>query len=153
MVHHVGLRKMTVADAAAVQAIDQLVSLCPWSEKLYCDCISVGYECWVVFEEQEILGFGVLSCAANEAHILNLGITPAKHRLGLGQKMLQHLLDRAKICGADEVYLEVRQSNLIAQALYKKFNFVEIGIRKGYYPPAGPNNETEDALTLALPLW
>jgi len=152
MVHHVGLRKMTVADAEAVQAIDQSVSIAPWSAKLYGDCVNVGYECWVLFEEKEILGFGVLSCAANEAHILNIAIAPSKQRLGFGQKMLQHLLDRAKIQGADEVFLEVRPSNTIAQNLYKKFNFVEIGIRKGYYP-AAENGEKEDALTLALPLW
>lgn len=152
MVHHVGLRKMAVADAEAVQALDQSVNISPWSAKLYSDCITVGYECWVLFEEQEIIGFGVLSIAASEAHILNLAITPSKHRLGFGQKMLQHLLDRAKIQGAEEVFLEVRQSNTIAQQLYKKFNFVEIGIRKGYYPP-DDSGDKEDALTLALPLW
>ena len=151
MVHHSGLRKMTVADTAAVHAIDSLVSVDPWSQALYVDCIAVGYECWSLVDGKEIIGFGGLSCAASEAHILNLVITPARQHQGLGQKLLQHLLDIAKMNGAEEVFLEVRQSNIIAQQLYKKFNFVEIGLRKGYYETGG--EEKEDALTFALPLW
>lgn len=151
MIHHIGLRKMLVTDAAVVHAIDQSVNAAAWSEKLYGDCVNVGYECWVVYEEHDILGFGVLSFAANEAHILNIGITPNRQGQGLGRKILQHLLDRAKIQGAIEVFLEVRPSNTVALSLYNKFNFIEIGIRKEYYP-ADENGVKEDALTLALPL-
>jgi ribosomal-protein-alanine N-acetyltransferase len=152
MVHHSGLRKMTAADTGAVYAIEQVVSLAPWSEKLFSDCIEVGYECWVLLEDKIIIGFGILSYAANEAHILNLAIEPSKQHQGHGQKVLQHLLEMAKIHGSEEIFLEVRESNSVAQELYKKFNFVEIGIRKGYYESVN-GAEREDALTFALPLW
>lgn len=153
MAHHSGLRKMTTADIASVVAIDQLVTISPWNEKLYADCLGVGYDCWVLTEDKQVIGFGILSSAAAEAHILNLAILPAKQRQGLGQKMLQHLLEIAKMQGAEEIFLEVRPSNLPAIALYTKFNFVEVGIRKGYYPAVEGQAEQEDALTLALPLW
>lgn len=151
MVHHSGLRKMTVADVVVVSDIDQTVSKGPWNAQLFSDCIKVGYECWVLVEDKVVIGFGVLSYGANEAHILNLAIIPAKQRHGFGQKMLQHLLDIAKIHGAEEIFLEVRPSNTAALELYKKYNFVEIGIRKEYYP-ATDDEPREDALTLALPL-
>jgi ribosomal-protein-alanine N-acetyltransferase len=153
MSHHNGLRKMTVADAAAVHIIDKTVTIGPWSEKLYCDCIEVGYECWVMVEDKTIIGFGVMSCAVNEAHILNLAIAPEFQRNGLGQKMLQHLLDTAKMHGAEEVFLEVRPSNGPARELYKKMNFVEIGLRKDYYPPDETGVGREDGLSLVLPLY
>ena len=153
MVHHSGLRKMTVADAAAAHAIDAAVAIGPWSEKLFSECVAVGYECWVCIEDKQVVGFGILSMAANEAHVLNIAIHPDKQRQGLGQKMLQHLLNIAKMNGAEEVFLEVRPSNEAALELYKKFNFVEIGIRKGYYAAGDGSSEAEDALTMALPLW
>lgn len=153
MVHHNGLRKMTAADAAAVHAIDTSVTVGPWSEQLFIDCINVGYECWVCIEDKTILGFGILSHGASEAHILNLGIATANQRNGLGQKMLQHLLNVAKMHGAEEIFLEVRPTNIPALELYKKFNFVEIGLRKDYYPAGDGGVEKEDALTLALPLF
>lgn len=154
MMNHSVIRKMTVADVPAVCVLDQKVDLAPWSEKVVSDCIRVGYECWVLTVELQVVGFGIISYGANEAHLLKISISPEHHRQGLGQKMLQHLMSMAKIHGSDELFLEVRASNTPAIALYQKFHFVEIGLRKGYYPA----NEAlgvpkEDAITMALPLW
>lgn len=153
MVHHSGLRKMTSSDIPVVHAIAQAVQLYDWNEKLITDCLRVGYECWVLVADKKIVGFGILSHGANEAHILNLAIIPEMQRQGLGHKMLQHLIEIAKINGAEEIFLEVRPSNVAARELYTQFNFVEIGIRKGYYAAIEGVSEQEDALTMALPLW
>lgn len=153
MVHHSGIRKMTFADVPAVYAIEKAVAVGPWTEKLFSDCIKVGYDCWVIIDGEQIMGYGILSYAANEAHILQLAIHPEYHRHGLGQKLLQHLLNMAKIHGGNEVFLEVRDSNTPAISLYKKYNFVEIGIRKGYYPGIAEGQPKQDAITMALPLW
>lgn len=153
MVHRSGLRKMTLADVPAVYAIEAAVAVGPWSEKLFADCIRVGYECWVLVDGEQIMGYGILSYSANEAHVLQLAIHPEHHNCGLGQKLLQHLLSMAKIHGADEIFLEVRESNTPAIHLYKKYNFVEVGIRKGYYPAAAEGQPKQDAITMALPLW
>lgn len=153
MVHHSGIRKMTRADIPPVFAIEQAVTVAPWGKQLFEDCINVGYDCWVLVDDKTIMGYGILSYAANEAHILQLAIHPEHHRQGLGQKLLQFLLSAAKTRGAEEIFLEVRQSNLAATTLYKKYNFVEVGVRKGYYPPQKAGDPNEDALTMALPLW
>ena len=143
------LRKMLESDTAAVAALEKQVSLDPWPEKLFSDCIRVGYSCWVLENNNEIVGFGLLSCAAGEAHILNLVIDSNWRRQGVGRRMMQHLVNITRELKADIVYLEVRESNLIARELYRKLSFTEIGIRKGYYPA---KDGREDAITLALGL-
>lgn len=153
MVHRSGLRKMTIQDVPAVHAIEMAVAIGPWSEKLFADCIRVGYECWVLVDDKQVMGYGILNYAANEAHILQFAIHPEHHRQGLGQKLLTYMLQMAMVHGSDEVFLEVRQSNIAAIGLYKKNNFVEVGVRKGYYPVAIEGAPKEDAITMALPLW
>lgn len=153
MVHRSGLRKMTFADVPAVYAIEAAVAFAPWSEKLFADCIRVGYECWVLVDGDQIMGYGILSYSANEAHVLQLAIHQEHHHCGLGQKLLQYLINMAKIHGATEIFLEVRESNIAAINLYKKYHFVEIGIRKGYYQAAAEGQPKQDAITMALPLW
>lgn len=143
------LRKMLETDTAAVAVLESLVSLDPWPEKLFGDCIRVGYSCWVLENNNEIIGFGLLSSAAGEAHILNLVIDEKWRRQGLGIRMMQHLINIARELGADIAYLEVRESNLMARELYRKLSFTEIGVRKGYYPA---KEGREDAITLALGL-
>ena len=150
----VNIRKMLEADVAAVVVIEKESSIEPWSEKLFCDCIMVGYNCWVLENNlgncPEIIGFGLLSCAVGEAHILNVVVGSKWRHQGLGKRMMKHLINIARELKADIVYLETRESNLIARELYKKLSFVEIGIRKGYYPTVGDGRE--DAVTLALGL-
>lgn len=146
----INLRKMLETDTPAVAILENQVSIEPWPEKLFNDCISIGYSCWVLEDNNVIIGFGLLSCAAGEAHILNLAIDEKWRRQGLGMRMMQHLLNTSRELGADIVYLEVRESNLIARELYRKLSFTEIGIRKGYYPAKGDSRE--DAITLALGL-
>lgn len=153
MMAHSGIRKMTTADAATVHSIDKSVTIEPWTERLYVECIGVGYECWVIVQDQEVIGFGVMNYAANEAHILNIAVTPSRQREGQGERMLQHLLNLARQHGCDEIFLEVRVSNTPAIELYKKYSFVEVGMRKNYYPLEDGGPGKEDALTLALSLW
>lgn len=154
MGHQALIRKMTVADVPAVYAIDRIADKGPWTEKLFGDCLRVGYDCWVVCIDLKVVGYGITSYGANEAHLLKLAVLPEFQRQGLGQKLLQHLISMAKIQGADEMFLEVRVSNTPAKTLYEKYNFVEVGVRKGYYPADEVRGtEKEDALTMALPLW
>lgn len=144
------LRKMLETDTLAVATLESQVSIEPWPEKLFGDCIRVGYSCWVFEENSAIIGFGLLSCAVEEAHILNLVIDSNWRQQGLGKDMMLHLLKTAKELGAKVAYLEVRESNTIARQLYRNLAFMEIGIRKGYYPTL--DGGREDAITLALGL-
>lgn len=145
------IRKMLPEDVPQVCSIEHAVSLDPWAEKLFYDCISVGYSCWVlaVAATNDICGFGIISCTVGEAHVLNLAIKSDMQRQGLGKKLMVHLIQLARSLQADIIYLEVRESNLGAIALYRGLSFIEIGRRKGYY---AKGKGREDAIVLALGL-
>lgn len=141
------IRKMQQDDVAGVMLIEQEVVEFPWSYSIFSDCIKVGYSCWILEEEGVVIGYGLLSLAAEEGHILNLVVRPDKQHQGLGRKMLMHLIEQAKNLEAASVYLEVRQSNNIAYDLYIKTGFTVIGNRKDYYPA---KDGREDAVVLEL---
>ena len=73
----------------------------------------------------------------------------AHQRSGHGKALLEITIELAKELGARNVFLEVRPSNDAAQALYTRFGFRKIAVRRGYYPAHGGR---EDALVLTLPL-
>ena len=122
-----------------------------WTEGIFRDCLRVGYECWAILEAMEIVGYGILSIGAGEAHLLNLCVMPERQGCGLGRELLNHLIDGAIGQGALAMYLEVRVSNLRAQSLYRSFGFREIGRRNAYYP-ADAFLMREDALVFRLDL-
>ena len=143
------LRPMTVADLDNVMEIEPHAYEFPWSRGIFRDCLRVGYCCWCCEENDELLGYGVMSVAAGESHILNLTVRPESQRQGIGSKLLQHFVQLARQHGADTLMLEVRPSNRKAIHLYEKLGFNEIGVRRNYYPA---ENGREDALLLALSL-
>lgn len=145
----VGIRPMTDADVAAVIAIERASYQFPWSDGIFRDCLRVGYVCRVVTGGNEVIGYGVMSVGAGEAHVLNLCIRE-KHRCrGVGKRMLNYLLDRAAAAGMNEAFLEVRPSNTAAIRLYQSLGFDQVGTRRGYYQAVGGR---EDASVLKLPL-
>lgn len=104
---------------------------------------------WLLERQGVIVGYGVLSIAAGEAHVLNLCTAPGNEGQGLGARMLQTLLKIARGHGAQRVFLEVRPSNPRAIALYERSGFNEIGRRPRYYPA---RDGREDAIVMAMEL-
>ena len=153
------IRRMQPEDIDQVMVIEEQVVEFPWTHSIFSDCIKVGYSCWVIVdtdtvidknkEVPEILGYALLSMAAEEAHVLNICIKPERQGQGLGKSLMQHLIVQAKLLHAKLVYLEVRVSNDIAYDLYIKLGFIVIGERKDYYPA---KDGREDALVLQLTL-
>ncbi|HEV2523959.1 MAG TPA: ribosomal protein S18-alanine N-acetyltransferase [Gammaproteobacteria bacterium] len=141
------IRKMQQADVESVMAIELDIVDFPWTYGIFSDCIKVGYGCWVLEDVEEVVGYGLLSVAAAEGHILNLVIKLDRQHQGLGRRLLMHLIEQAKTLKATSVYLEVRRSNEIAYDLYMKTGFIVIGERKDYYPAL---ESREDALVLEL---
>ncbi len=143
------VRPLGVADLDAVMAIEQRAYPFPWTKGIFRDCLRVGYCCWCYENDGCLDGYGVMSVAAGEAHILNLTVRPESQRRGIGRKLMTHFLQLARRHGADIVMLEVRPSNQAAIALYQKCGFNEIGVRCNYYPA---ENGREDALIFARSL-
>jgi ribosomal-protein-alanine N-acetyltransferase len=96
-----------------------------------------------------ITGYGIMSVAAGEAHLLNLCVHPSLQRMGYGRQLLGAMLARAHECEVGTVFLEVRPSNKAALNLYYSIGFVQIGVRPAYYQAAYGR---EDAVVLSLTL-
>lgn len=140
---------MQVEDLDAVMQIEESVYQFPWTRKIFFDCLHVGYQCSVCENDDRLLGYCIASAAAGEAHILNLCVSPSERRHGIGRNLLQTQIEVFREGPLETVFLEVRESNTIAIALYDDVGFNEIGRRRAYYPAA---NGREDALILALNL-
>jgi ribosomal-protein-alanine N-acetyltransferase len=145
----IGIRPMTEADVAEVFAVERASYQFPWSEGIFRDCLRVGYVCRVLTAARSIIGYGVMSVGAGEAHVLNLCVAADYRCRGLGRRMLAYLLERGAAAGMDEAFLEVRPSNTPAIRLYHGVGFEQVGMRRGYYQAVGGR---EDAAVLRLPL-
>jgi ribosomal-protein-alanine N-acetyltransferase len=143
------IRPMHDADLPAVAALERSAYLFPWTEGIFRDCLRVGYVCRVIDIGGSVLGYGILSAGAGEAHILNLCVAEEVRCRGLGRSMLEALIDRARGFGVREAYLEVRPTNTTAIRLYQSMGFEQIGIRRGYYQATVGR---EDAVVLKLDL-
>ncbi|MFP4130265.1 MAG: ribosomal protein S18-alanine N-acetyltransferase [Halorhodospira sp.] len=139
-------RPMRYEDLRAVLAIEQRAVHYPWSGRIFRDCISAGYGCFVQERHRQILGYAVVSSAAGEAALLNLCVDPAWRRRGIASHLIGVAVERAEVTRAASLFLEVRASNTPAIALYRRHGFNEVGRRPGYYPAAGGR---EDALIMA----
>jgi ribosomal-protein-alanine N-acetyltransferase len=143
------VRPMRQADIEAVSEIENRAYVFPWTPGIFRDCLRAGHQCWVLEADTKLLGYGVLSAAAGEAHILNICIAPEYQGRGHGRRLLRRLVDLARWHQAGQVFLEVRPSNPRAIELYRQEGFNEIGQRPNYYPA---EKGREDAIVMAMEL-
>jgi [ribosomal protein S18]-alanine N-acetyltransferase len=101
----------------------------------------------VAEEEETPLAFLIARDLGVEWELENMAVASVARRRGLGSLLVGELTRRARACGAQAVFLEVRQSNAAARAFYEKSGFLPTGRRPGYYD--GPR---EDALVYRLPV-
>jgi [ribosomal protein S18]-alanine N-acetyltransferase len=142
-------RVLQLTDLPAIMRIENAAYEFPWTEAIFKDCFKSGYTGLALDHQSRLIGYGVLSAAVGEAHILNVAIDPQLRRCGLGKKLVMRLIDQARWHRAERIFLEVRRSNEIARKLYSKLGFNEIGERIGYYPG---RKSREDAIVMALEL-
>lgn len=128
-----------------MHAIEQSAFADPWSTQDFRDCVSSD----VLFRVAEtedgdgVAGYVVALDAADEGEILNLAVAPAGRRRGLGRALVEDILAALANRGVRHVYLEVRESNAPARALYAAHGFREVGRRNQYY-----RRPAEDAIVL-----
>jgi ribosomal-protein-alanine N-acetyltransferase len=99
----------------------------------------------IIEDESGLQGFVIARVVGREWEIENIAVAGPARRRGLGTRLLGELLDQARDRGADAVFLEVRESNRAARALYEKWAFLESGRRRGYY-----KDQDEDAIVYRL---
>ncbi len=140
-------RPLEEAQLPDVVRIEAGVYAFPWSIGNFHDSLFSGYDCQGVWVGDELIGYTIVMPALEEAHLLNLAVDSRWQGRGIGGRILQQLIDRFRQTSCEVIYLEVRPSNIAALALYDRFGFRQLGLRRAYYPAV---TGREDALFLGL---
>ena len=142
-------RAMCMDDLESIMVIEPQIYPYPWTRVNVSDSLNSGYTALVLLEDEKIIGYSLMMLVLDEAHLLNLSVAKTYQRQGLGRTLLEHMVDVAKSKQMANMFLEVRQSNLSAIALYENMGFNEMAIRRNYYPA---DNGREDAVLMGLAL-
>lgn len=137
---------MTLNDLARVREIEQDAFVIPWPKDAYRAEIEENQAaCYIVArdDEERMAGFAGMWVIFDEAHVTTIAVDRLRRGQGIGERLLLGLIDRAMARGARWMTLEVRPSNTVALALYHKFGFRDVALRKRYYSDNG-----EDALVM-----
>lgn len=128
------IESMTVDDIAQVAEIERQIFSIPWSEKAFRDSMESDNTIYIVAKENDnVAGYAGMYLSFEEGNITNVAVNPLSRRKGIGEKIVRDILNRAYEKGVMDVFLEVRETNSVAIALYEKIGFKEEGIRKNFY--------------------
>lgn len=142
MVETVLIRPMTRGDVAECLRIERATYPTPWTEGIFTDELTAVGRVYLVAETEGVVaGYAGLLLVIPEAHVTSVTVDPVFRGRGLGTRLMLRLMDEALASGARSLTLEVRLSNLAAQALYHRFGMAPVGVRKKYY-------QDEDALVM-----
>ena len=155
---------MQLSDIGEVAAIERSIYAAPWTDGNFVDSLMAGYCAWTLrtaspgmprprVAGQPIIGYFVLMAAVDEAHLLNVSVAKDWQARGHGLHLLRKAVALAREHNASSVILEVRPSNARALGVYRRFGFVDHGLRRRYYPAGGDDQHArEDAIVMRLAL-
>lgn len=142
-------RPMRVADLDNVLAIEAAVYPFPWTRGNFVDSLAACYDARLLCAaDGSLCAYAVAMAGVQEMHLLNLSVAPTWQRRGLARGLLDRLVARGRASAAAWLWLEVRESNLRARAVYARYGFVAVGQRPGYYPAEA--GRREDACVMRL---
>jgi ribosomal-protein-alanine N-acetyltransferase len=141
------IRKMTLEDIPAVIDLDHQSFSLPWPERSFRFEVTENQasRCWVAEVDGQVAGMIVVWLIVDEAHVATIATHPDFRRQGLAKRLLAHALRLLIDEGAHTSFLEVRESNLAAREMYRKFGYEETGRRRRYY-----SDNDEDAILMNL---
>ena len=128
-----------------VCCLEEAIFSDPWSPGSLLSSFESPHSVFLAATDEggELLGYAVMYCIAGEAEILNIAVSPAARRRGIGSALMEEMLRRGESAGCELFFLEARESNSAAIALYEKYSFRAVGRRKRYY-----TRPTEDAIEM-----
>ena len=141
------MRELTVGMLDAVLAIEVQAYAFPWTRGNFIDSIAAGYLTRaLVADDGELIGYFVAMPGFEEMHLLNVTVAARHEGQGHARRLLAELYALSSGFAATALWLEVRQSNARARALYLREGFSEAGQRRDYYP--APQGRREDAILM-----
>ncbi len=142
---------MTTAQLDEVMAIEVAAYAFPWSRGNFIDSIAARYPARLLCDPTgTLLGYFVAMVGVDEMHLLNITVAPGAQGRGHARFLVGALLDLCVAHAARELWLEVRESNARARRIYERMGFVQVGVRKAYYPAAA--GRREDAVVMSFKL-
>lgn len=130
------------SDVSSIAEIEKATFSTPWSENAIKESMDSGTCFYVARTSGLIVGYMGISKICGEGYVTNIAVLPEYRRMGIGEKILRHVIDSSKD-GLEFISLEVRASNTAAIALYEKLGFQNVGLRKKFY-----TNPVEDAIIM-----
>ena len=144
----IAIELMTEEDLDEIVAIEKRSFAAPWSKRLFQETLSFPLSFNFVVRKRvdnRVLGYANFYLIKNEVQILNVAVAPESRKMGYATELLSDAIAFFIDLGANEFFLEVRQSNDEAKQLYHRLGFQEIGVRKRYY-----TETNEDAIVMRL---
>jgi ribosomal-protein-alanine N-acetyltransferase len=142
---------MHLAHLPAVLAIEQAVYPFPWTHGNFVDSLAAGHHAQLLrTPDAAIAGYSVAMAGVQEMHLLNLTVSPPWQGRGHARALLDALVAQCRRDGSESLWLEVRPSNERARSVYHRYGFVDIGVRRHYYPAAGGQREDACVMRLAI---
>lgn len=128
------IEKMDFEHIDAVYKIEEESFFTPWSKKSIRTEVSNPLGRYIVIlVDNEVVSYGGFWLVGTDANINNIAVKETHRGKGISKILMNKLIEMAREEKATDMYLEVRQSNKVAQSLYRSLNFKMIGLRKGYY--------------------
>ena len=139
------IRPTRAEDVPAMASIELLAFSDPWPATSFHELLSHPFSRMATAADESggVVGYCIMLRAADEAEIANLATAPGTRRRGIGARLLDDAIAAGELEGVVARFLEVRESNTAARALYASRGFTEVGRRRGYY-----RHPVEDALVL-----
>ncbi len=135
---------MAYEDLPEIMAIEVASFTAPWYPEMFLAEMEGPVSFSSVAElDGGVAGYATYRVILDEAHLMNLAIAPDQQRKGLGRKLMDEIVAHCASVGAAYMFLEVRRSNVAAQALYISMGFTFLDVRKAYY-----TDNREDAIIL-----
>ena len=142
-------REISLGDLDGIVQIERAVNPFPWGEEALRDTIASSGHHLISLREGRAVGFLLSSFVLDEAQLLLIGVSPNWQGVGVGGQLLKELINRSLDQDQKLIYLEVRSGNERAIRLYRSLGFIDIGVRRDYYPGLVGR---EDAIVMSLQL-
>ncbi|MEO7397769.1 MAG: ribosomal protein S18-alanine N-acetyltransferase [Ilumatobacteraceae bacterium] len=140
------IEPMRRRDLTAIQVIERQVYPQPWSVNVFANEIEMarqGHRYYICAHRAgQLVGYAGMMVVVDEGHVTNIATDPNRHREGIGRRLLADIAWEARRRQCSGLTLEVRLSNVAAQALYHQFGFEPAGVRQRYY------ENVEDAVVM-----
>lgn len=125
---------LTPDQVDAVVEIESAAFTTPWQAETFHGLIGRdGIVLLTMTDGDDVIGYAVLWCIVDQGELANIAIAEERRGRGLGAHLLRQALDVARERGVEKLFLEVRESNADALALYARFGFEQVGVRRRYY--------------------